>query len=273
MSKPSLIAVALLAASAASHASVVLTEGFENVAGLGSAGWVQTNLSSPVGLAWGQGFVGPFAAQAGTAESYAVANFESAAFGSGGVIDNWLITPTLDFGQVNTLRFWTRTVFNPTVFPDRLEARLSLAGTSSATTDFTSLLTAVNPALTQTDYPNAWTEYTATFNAAPGTSGRIAFRYTVPSNFEADLIGLDSVTVTAQAVPEPQTAALALLGLGLACGSLRLRRRRPVRQFSAGGRTRPMANVRHGLMTTQPTSCASSLDTSRDEPLGSPLVG
>lgn len=227
MSKPSLIAVALLAASAASQASVVLTEGFENVAGLGSSGWVQTNLSSPVGLAWGQGFVGPFAAQAGTAESYAVANFESAAFGSGGVIDNWLITPTLDFDEVNTLTFWTRTVFNPTVFPDRLEARLSLAGSSSATSDFTSVLTTVNPELTATDYPNDWTEYTATFSAAPGTSGRIAFRYTVPSNLKADFIGLDSVTVTAQAVPEPQTAALALLGLGLACGSLRLRRNRP----------------------------------------------
>lgn len=222
-----LLGVVLATASAVSQASVVLSEGFENVAVLGSAGWVQVNLSSPVGLPWGQGFVGPFSAQAGTAESYAMANFESAAFGSGGVIDNWLITPTLDFDEVNTLTFWTRTVFNPSVFPDRLEARLSLAGTSSATTDFTSVLTAVTPTLTQTDYPNAWTEYTATFNAAPGTSGRIAFRYTVPSNFNADFIGLDSVTVTAQAVPEPKTAALALLGIGIAWGSLRFRRHRP----------------------------------------------
>ena len=221
MFKPALMAVAMLGAAAASHATTLLDEGFENVAALGGSGWVQTNLSSPVGLPWGQGFVGPFAAQAGTDESYAVANFESAAFGSGGVIDNWLITPTLNFGASNTLSFWTRTIFNPSIFPDRLEARLSTAGNSSATTDFTTLLLSVNPDLTQTGYPNVWTQYTATFGAAPGTSGRIAWRYTVPSNFNADFIGLDSVSITA--VPEPQIVALWLLGLG----ALRLVQRRP----------------------------------------------
>ena len=226
MSKSSLIAAALLAASAAAPAAVLLDEGFENLAGLGAEGWVQTNLSSPVGLPWGQGFVGPFAAQAGPAESYAVANFESAAFGSGGVVDNWLITPTLSFDAVNTLSFWTRTIFNPSIFPDRLEARLSLAGSSSASTDFTDVLVSVNPLLSQTGYPNVWTQYTATFSATPGSSGRIAFRYTVPSNFNADFIGLDSVTVTAQPVPEPQTAALLLLGLGVVGAGLRLKRHR-----------------------------------------------
>lgn len=221
MFKRTLIAVALFGASAASHAAILLDEDFENVAGLGGDGWVQTNLSSPVGLPWGQGFVGPFAAQAGAAESYAAVNFESAAFGSGGVIDNWLITPELNFAASNTLSFWTRTIFNPSIFPDRLEARLSTAGSSSTTTDFTTLLVSVNPALTDTGYPNAWTLYSATFSAAAGTSGRIAFRYTVPSNLEADFIGLDTVTVTA--VPEPQSAALLLLGLGVLCLALRRR--------------------------------------------------
>jgi len=221
MPKTTALAAALLWAAGSAHAVTLLDEGFENVGGLGALGWVQTNLSSPVGLPWGQGFIGPFAAQAGTAESFAVANFESAAFGSGGVIDNWLITPTLSFGASNTLSFWTRTIFNPSIFPDRLEARLSLAGSSSATTAFSTLLVSVNPALAQTGYPNEWTRYTATFSAALGASGRIAFRYTVPSNFNADFIGLDSVSVTA--VPEPQTAALLLLGLG-ALGLARRRR-------------------------------------------------
>jgi hypothetical protein len=212
MFKPTMIAVALLIAGAAAHADTLLDEGFGNVAGLAGSGWVQTNLSNPVGLPWAQGFVGPFVAQAGPADAYAVANFESAAFNSGGVIDNWLITPMLTFGASNTLSFWTRTIFNPSIFPDRLEARLSTAGSSSSTADFTTLLVSVNPNLTQTGYPNVWTQYTATFGAAAGMSGRIAFRYTVPSNFSADFIGLDSVTVSA--VPEPQTAVLLLLGLG-----------------------------------------------------------
>lgn len=212
MSTKALMAGALTLATLSTHAATLLDEGFESVPGLSAAGWVQTNLSSPVGLGWGQGFVGPFAAQAGAAASYAVANFESAAFGSGGVIDNWLITPTLNFDASNTLSFWTRTVFNPSIFPDRLEARLSLAGSTSVTTAFTTLLLSVNPNLTQTGYPNVWTQYTASFAATPGTSGRIAFRYTVPSAFSADFIGLDSVVVTA--VPEPASAALLLLGLG-----------------------------------------------------------
>jgi len=79
--------VSFLATAGAAHATTLLEEGFENVAGLEAQGWVQRNLSSPVGLPWGPGFVGPFTAQAGTDASYAVANFESAAFGSGGVID------------------------------------------------------------------------------------------------------------------------------------------------------------------------------------------
>lgn len=210
-------AAALSAAVCGAHADTLLSEGFENVAGLPAAGWVQSNLSSPVGLPWGQGFVGPFAAQSGAADSYAVANFESAAFGSGGVIDNWLLTPVLNFGASNTVTFWTRTIFNPSIFPDRLELRLSLAGASTDAASFTTVLVSVNPELTQTGYPNAWTLFSATFDIAPPIvpapiAGRLAFRYTVPSNFNADFIGLDTVTVSA--VPEPQAALLMLAGLG-----------------------------------------------------------
>ncbi len=211
-----------LAAASAAQAGTLLSEGFDDVAALPAGGWVQTNLSSPVGLPWGQGFVGPFTAQAGSPESYAVANFESAAFGSGGVVDNWLITPTLSFGASNTVTFWTRTIFNPSIFPDRLELRLSRDGSSADTADFTTTLVSVNPDLTQTGYPNVWTQYSATFAADPGVTGRLALRYTVPSNFNADFIGVDSFTVTA--VPEPQALALWLLGLGAVTAAARRRR-------------------------------------------------
>lgn len=202
----------LLAATGATQATTLLNEGFENVAGLEAEGWVQRNLSSPVGLPWGQGFVGPFTAQGGSDASYAVANFESAAFGSGGVIDNWLMTPVLGFDASNTVTFWTRTIFNPSIFPDRLELRLSLSGGSTETAEFGTVLVTVNPDLTATGYPNAWTAYSATFTATPGSSGRLGFRYTVPNNFNADFIGLDTVSVSA--VSEPAAALMMLLGVG-----------------------------------------------------------
>lgn len=220
LARRTLAGAALLAAAGATQANTLLEEGFENVAGLEAGGWVQRNLSSPVGLPWGQGFVGPFTAQAGSDSSYAVANFESAAFGSGGVIDNWLMTPVLSFDASNTVTFWTRTIFNPSIFPDRLELRLSLSGSSTETADFSAVLVAVNPDLTATGYPNVWTAYTATFSAAPGSSGRLGFRYTVPSNFNPDFIGLDTVSVSA--VSEPAAALLMLLGVG----GLMLHRRR-----------------------------------------------
>ena len=152
-------------------------------------------------------------AQSGAAASFAVANFESAAFGSGGVIDNWLITPTLSSDASNTVTFWTRTVFNPWAFPDRLELRRSTDGRNADTAAFTVALLSVNPNLTPTGYPNAWTQYRSTFTASSGTTGRSAFRYSVPSSFAADLIGLDSVTVTTSVVPLPSAASLLLLGM------------------------------------------------------------
>lgn len=224
MLKKNIAAGVLALAAGAAHATVLLDEGFEDVFGLQAAGWVQTNLSSPPGLGWGQGFVGPFAAQAGSAGSYAVANFESAVFGSGGVIDNWLITPVLNFDAENTVSFWTRTIFNPSIFPDRLELRLSLAGSDASTSNFQTLLVSVNPDLSGDGYPNVWTQYTATFSALPGTTGRLGFRYTVPSSFTADFIGLDTVLVTA--VPEPATAALWLLGLAAVAGGAARRLKR-----------------------------------------------
>src|SRR6478609_2463871 len=57
---------------------LLLSEGFNNVASLGAAGWVFTNASTPVGQSWFQGNSGIFAAQSGAATSYAAANFLSA---------------------------------------------------------------------------------------------------------------------------------------------------------------------------------------------------
>lgn len=206
-----------------------LAEGFDNIGTLGASGWVLKNNSNPVGsTGWFQGEPAAFSAQSGPADSYIAANFNNSA--SDGTISNWLITPVLTLSNGGMFSFFTRTV-DEVAFPDRLELRLSTAGTSSdvGTTEtsegnFTKLLLSVNPDLKIDGYPSAWTEYSVTLSGlqAP-TDGRFAFRYFVSDlSRNADYIGIDNVSYTARAVPEPASAVL--LGLGFA--GLALRRRR-----------------------------------------------
>jgi hypothetical protein len=162
-----------------------LSESFDSVPAIFTAGWAQTNNSSPVGTgSYFQGNAAVFPAFQGAPNAYVGVNFQST--GLVGNISNWLITPQLQLQNGTTLRFHTRT--SPgAAFPDRLQVRLSTAGASTevgATTesvgDFTTLLLEINPTLQPgpTNYPDTWTEYTATVAglAAP-TQGRFAFRY------------------------------------------------------------------------------------------------
>src|SRR6218665_646419 len=70
-----LLAAGVMAGTA--HADPLFSEGFDSVAGLGSSGWIFTNASAPVGQSWFQGNTGIFEAQAGGADSYVAANFNS----------------------------------------------------------------------------------------------------------------------------------------------------------------------------------------------------
>jgi hypothetical protein len=120
-------------------------------------------------------------------------------------ISNWLLTPPLTLQNDAVMTFSTRTVDTPQ-FPDRLQVRMSTNGTSTdvGTTahevgDFTTLLLDINPAQTETGYPNVWTQFTVTVSGlGSSTPGRLAFRYFVenggPFNFNADYIGIDSVS-------------------------------------------------------------------------------
>ncbi|RYE19874.1 MAG: T9SS type A sorting domain-containing protein, partial [Sphingobacteriales bacterium] len=177
---------------------------------------------------WAPGGSGTlFPAFNGPATSYLFANYAST---DGTVISNWLITE-----QVNTISngdiisFYTRTTTpGATVWPDRLELRMSTAGASTNVGtlptdvgDFTTLLVSVNPDLTTTGYPSDWTRYEATISglAAP-VSGRFAFRYWVtdagPNGNNSDLIGLDQVrfetTQTCTAPGATQTMNVAIAG-------------------------------------------------------------
>jgi hypothetical protein len=175
----------------------------QSVGGPGTTGWFNTSAqTTPV-----------WAPQAGAGQLSANFNASTGA----NAIDLYLISPQRTFNNGDTISFWTRTTTpgNP-VFPDRLFVKLSTAGASIATSNFTTTLLAVNPSLTTTGYPSVYTQFTATVSGLSGaTSGRFAFNYNVtnggPSGANSDFIGIDEVRYTA--VPEPMTISAMALGV------------------------------------------------------------
>jgi uncharacterized repeat protein (TIGR01451 family) len=183
-----------------------ITEGFDDITTLPGSGWFMQNNSSPAGTTtWFQGNATVFPAHTGATTSYIGANYNNTA--GTGTISNWLLTPVANLNDGDEIRFWTRTVAG-SIYPDRLEVRMSLNGSSTnvgtlATDvgDFTTLLLSVNPSLTQGGYPTVWTEYVVTVTgAATPTDGRLAFRYFVtnggPSGANSNYIGIDTFTFT-----------------------------------------------------------------------------
>jgi hypothetical protein len=228
------LAIAGLITMSAANASAatILLENFDNVANLVPNGWRIVNNSSPVGTTdWFQGNPGVFPAHAGAPNAYVAANFEAAGFG--GNISDWLISPQLTFTNGGQISFWTRTEAQ-SLAPDRLELRLSLNGastnvgaTDSSVGDFTTLLVTINPVVAPGGYPENWAAFIATISGLAGdTSGRFAFRYTVPdTSVNGDYIGIDTVTVTA--IPEPATLTLMSFGILAAGRTRRAAARRP----------------------------------------------
>lgn len=190
---------------------VTVDYGFEDVAAMfASEGWFQQNNSQPLGAStFVQGATALGPAQAGPANSFAVVNFNSTT--GAGTISNWMLTPEITFDGSTSISFYTRGADSS--FPDRMEVRVSSSGagtnvgsTATDVGDFTTLLLEVNPGLSQGGYPTEWTQFTLTNADGIPTSGsgRIAFRYFVtnggPSGSNSDIIGFDTVSITAAAV-------------------------------------------------------------------------
>jgi hypothetical protein len=179
------------------------SEGFENLANL--TDWYIQNNSALPDQDWGAGDNTIFPAQAGTSGSYLSVNFQSTLSSSATTISNWLFTPTRTYNNGDVITFYSRTVTGP-LYPDRMEVRFSNDGNGldcgTNPTDvgtFTTLLLTINPTLTTTGYPQAWTQYTINISGLAGpTNGRVAFRYFVvnagPGGINSDYIGLDSYT-------------------------------------------------------------------------------
>lgn len=210
-------------------------------------GWFAQNNSVPVGTTCVfQGNTTVFNAQAGAANSYAAFNFNST--GDVGDTNTWLVTPQVQFRNGAELRFWTR-IPTGTVFPDRLEIRLSTAGASTnvgtgaaGVGDFTTLLGTINPSLVATvgtcttpaaapgtgGFTQAYCEYRLTnANGIPTSgSGRIAFRYNVPnagaSGANSNYVGLDTFSYEdgVQPIAANTLSPWALGALALVLGGL-----------------------------------------------------
>ncbi len=182
-----------------------INEGFDAPV-LPPTGWTVSNQSVPIGPgAWsaGGGTAIPPAFD-GAPNSCMLVNYTSAT--GTGTISNWLLTTPVNIKNGDIVSFYTRASTGGGVFPDRLELRMSTAGTSTNTGttatsvgDFTTLLLTVNPDLTTTGYPETWTKFSATVTGITGTvQGRIAFRYFVTNGgttgANSNIIGLDRVT-------------------------------------------------------------------------------
>lgn len=220
------IAAALCAAATTSSAGpVLLQQGFDNVAALSGQGWSLVNKS--VGTTadstfWQQGNGGLFAAQGGSAGSFAMANYTSSLNGllqTPGAIENWLITPVLAAAGGYTVQFYARTE-DAAGWADGLEVRSGSVG-SDGQLSFNTLIGNLNPLLDPDGVPSDWTLFSFTANFAAPFTGQLAFVYKADGS-AANLIAIDELSVSA--IPEPASLALASLGL---CGMAAARRRRP----------------------------------------------
>lgn len=236
------LSAAVLCFSTSSHASFV--EGFD--AATLPAGWVTTNLSTraSTGNPWGTAIgitdtSGAIVVPPQSGAGFAVANYSS--IGSGvGTISNWLISPLITgMNNGDVFSFYTTTTPDSD-YPDRLEFRMSTAGSGTnvgaSTTSvgtFTTALLTINSTQAISGYPEAWTLYSVTLSglAAP-VDGRVAFRYFVtsggPTGDNSNIIGVDTFSYTSaavNAVPEPGSVTLVLAGMGVIAGLQRRRRK------------------------------------------------
>ena len=185
------------------------SESFDDINTLPNAGWVFNNLSEPQGDAgWFQGNPDEFPAHTGDVDSYIAVNYESAGLDPEATTSNWLISPEFAMENGTEIRFWTRTVEDSIGFEDRLQVRLSTAGSSievgessMSVGDFSQLLLDINPGYSLNGYPRIWTEYVLVVaGLSQPTTGRVAFRYFVensgPQGNNGEYIGIDSFSVT-----------------------------------------------------------------------------
>lgn len=182
----------------------IASENFDDYTALPGLGWVESNMSDPVGsLGYFQGNPTVFTAYNGADSAYLAVNYNSTS--GTGTISNWMISPIITLENGDVVAFRTTTAPAST-WPDRLQLRLNPSTTTAipdanSVGDFTILLAEVNPDLTTGGYPETWTQFTGIVSGLTGpTACRIGFRYYVtnggPSGSNSNFIGIDEFIVT-----------------------------------------------------------------------------
>ena len=192
----------VLALAGSAHAATLINEKFDavSVTPLATAGWVITNASSPAGsTSWFETNDGNPLSTGDHSAGYAGANYNSGV--SGGLVDDWLITPAFSTADAGHVTLWFAA--DDQGYVDTVKFGFSNGG--SATSAFTMGSVVVGT--------GTWTEYTFAYAAGgAGSTARFAIEYTGASD-SLDAVGIDNLSVTS--VPEPATWALFALG-GLA---------------------------------------------------------
>lgn len=197
---------------AAPVVSKSFTEDFDDVSALGAKGWVLLNQSEPIGgRGWAQGkytFGGKYGGDVVGFPAFSANNLPTdyasadvTCVNELGGISAWMISPVMTIKNGDKISFYTRSGGG---VPDRMQVRANLnditvntGGGVEGIGNFTTLLLDINPTLS-TAYPTTWTKYTITISGVTGEkTGRVAFRYYIPSNggnsgANSDIIGVDS---------------------------------------------------------------------------------
>lgn len=164
---------------------------------LPSGTWHARNVSTTIGLTGWFSNNTIWDPQSGAGTAHLCANFNNSTGTDD--INNFFMSPVRTLKNGDQIKFWTRTVANPAVWPDRLFLKISTSGASKNPTDFGAPIVSVNNLLTLTDYPAVYTQYTATLSGLPGAgaSGRFAFNYNVPMGgplgVNSNFISIDTV--------------------------------------------------------------------------------
>jgi hypothetical protein len=155
-------------------------EGNNSISGLQSRGWVILNVDGG-GLLdpWGQGVPGIFQSFQGADSGYVASSYLGS--NSQGIINQWLISPSLTIHAGDSLSFYARAA-NSTVFQDSINILIS-SNAGTQTSDFQNLGRFMLDR-------SSWKGYYIKF-AADGTY-RYAIAYYMTDSSKANYIGLDN---------------------------------------------------------------------------------